>query len=77
MRAVKNKLPKGAYVMMLSQYESLGGHPLTWSQIGPTGIGEVRPGVTRIVKHMGRFFDRTLRFEDSCFSLCPPRPQLK
>lgn len=77
MRAVKNKLPKGAYCLMLTQYDSLGGHPLVWSTLGASGIGDVRPGITRIVKHYGRYFDRTLRFEDSVFALCPPRPMLK
>ncbi|KAJ1433154.1 hypothetical protein B484DRAFT_394655, partial [Ochromonadaceae sp. CCMP2298] len=33
LRAVKNKLPKGTYVLMLTQYDSLGGRPLSWSQI--------------------------------------------
>lgn len=77
LRAVKNKLPKGAYVMMLTQYDRLGGYPLTWSTLGANGIGNLRPGITKIVKHHGRFFDRILRFEDSCFALCPPRPLLK
>lgn len=77
LRAVKNKLRKGAYVMMLTQYDSLGGHPLSWSQIGVNGIGSLRPGITKVFKHYGRFFDRTLRVEDSCFALCPPRPMLK
>eukprot|EP01038_Epipyxis_sp_PR26KG_P005003 gene5003-6988_t len=77
MRAVKSKLPKGAYVMMLTQYDSLGGKPLNWSKIGATGIGNKRPGITSIFKHPGRYFDRTLRVEDSVFALCPPRPLLK
>ena len=77
LRAVKNKLPKGCYVLMLTQYDSLGGRPLSWSRIGANGIGNLRPGITRSCKHEGRYFDRMLRLEDSCFALCPPRPLLK
>jgi hypothetical protein len=77
LRAVKNKLPKGCYVLMLTQYDSLGGRPLSWSRIGANGIGNLRPGITRSCKHEGRYFDRMLRVEDSAFALCPPRPLLK
>ena len=54
MRAVKTKLPKGAYLLMLTQYESLGGKPLAWSEHGLYGIGPDMPAVTRAVKHYGR-----------------------
>ena len=37
LRAVKTKLPKGQYVMMLTQYESLGGNPIGWSKVGTYG----------------------------------------
>ena len=37
LRAVKTKLPKGKYVMMLTQYESLGGSPIGWSKVGTYG----------------------------------------
>ena len=77
LRAVKNKLPKGAYVVMLTQYDKLGGSPLKWSKIGSFGMSIHNPGVTRPVKHYGRYFDRVMRFEDSVFALCPPRRDLK
>lgn len=77
MRAVKSKLRKGAYVMMLSQHESLGGKVLWWSKIGPYGIGSKLPSVTKPVKHYGRYFDRIIKFEDSIFTLCPPKNQLR
>ena len=72
LRAVKSKLPKGAYLLMLTQYESLGGRPLSWTKLGSHGIGNSFPGTTKTVKHYGRYFDRTMKFEDSCFALCPP-----
>lgn len=74
---MKNKLPKGVYVLMLTQYDSIGGRPLSWSRIGANGIGNMRPGLTRLCRHEGRYFDRILRVEDSCFALCPPRPILR
>mgnify|MGYP000111915606 CR=1 FL=1 len=57
LRAVKNKLPKGTYVLMLTQYDSVGGRPLSWSRIGSNGIGNMRPGITRMCRHEGRYFD--------------------
>jgi hypothetical protein len=77
LRAVKTKLPKGIYVMMLTQYESLGGNPIAWSKVGVYGIGKSRAATTRPVKHYGRYFDRAMTFEDSCFALCPPRSMMK
>ena len=62
---------------MVSQLECLGGKPLWWSKIGPYGIGPTMPGVTKPLKHYGRYFDRIMKFEDSCFALCPPKEQLK
>eukprot|EP00605_Chrysophyceae_sp_TOSAG23-4_P002040 GSChrysophyteH1.ASY1.ANO1.2259.1 assembled CDS len=77
LKAVKTKLPKGAYLLMVTQYESLGGKPLAWTEIGTYGIGEEFPGTTKAVKHAGRYFDRTMKFEDSCYALCPSTSNLK
>lgn len=33
MRAAKNKLPAGRYCILLTPYERLGGHPITWSKL--------------------------------------------
>jgi hypothetical protein len=38
LRAIKTKLPKGAYLCMLTQYESLGGRPLCWSKTGTSPV---------------------------------------
>ena len=62
---------------MVTQYESLGGKPLAWTEIGTYGIGEEFPGTTKAVKHAGRYFDRTMKFEDSCYALCPSTSNLK
>jgi hypothetical protein len=50
LRAIKDKLPRGAYVLMLSQYESLGGQPLAWSRQTVNGIGPCFPSTTAAVK---------------------------
>ncbi|CAE7527851.1 unnamed protein product, partial [Symbiodinium microadriaticum] len=55
----------------------LGGAPLVWSRIGAYGIGENHPATTRPVKHYGRYFDRTMKVEDSVYALCPPKNQIK
>mmetsp|Transcript_18910 Transcript_18910/g.31567 ORF Transcript_18910/g.31567 Transcript_18910/m.31567 type:complete len:1169 (-) Transcript_18910:236-3742(-) len=77
LRAAKNKLPKGAYCLMLTQYDRLGGRPLCWSKLGAYGIGTSAPATTKPFKHYGRFFDRALHVEDSMYALCPPKPDLK
>lgn len=37
LRAVKSKLSKGKYVLMVTQYESLGGRPIGWSKVSEYG----------------------------------------
>ena len=73
LRSLNVKLPKGAYTMMLTTYDELGGSPLCWTNLGVYGIGPDFPSMTRALKHHGRYFDRNLKFEDSMFTLCPPR----
>jgi hypothetical protein len=77
LRAVKNKLPRGAYTLMVTQYDCLGGRALSWSTIGSHSIGEGFPATTRAVKHAGRYFDKSIKFEDSCFALCPAKKDCK
>jgi hypothetical protein len=77
LRSIKTKLPKGAYLIMITQYESLGGRPLAWSKIGTYGIGDEFPGTTKAVKHNGRYFDRAMKFEDSAYALCPSTKNCK
>lgn len=64
-------------MLMLSQRDRLGGAPIVWSRIGAYGIGEDHPATTRPVKHYGRYFDRTMKVEDSVYALCPPKNQIK
>jgi hypothetical protein len=41
------------------------------------GIGDEKAATTAPVNHNGRYFDRLLRFEDSCYALCPPTSMMK
>lgn len=77
MRAVKNKLPPGNYCLLLTPYERLGGNPIQWSKLGFQGMGHRRPQATRPVKHKGRFFDTTIRVDQSVFCLCPSRKAIR
>ena len=43
---------------------------------GYSGMGHRRPQATRPVKHKGRFFDTTIRFDQSVFALCPSRKEV-
>eukprot|EP01041_Mallomonas_annulata_P000103 gene103-145_t len=77
MRACKDKLESGHYVLMLTQFDRLGGSPLMWSKVGLYGIGPDKPAISRTFSHEGRYYNRTLRVDDSVFALCPPKDLLK
>ena len=78
LKAVKSKLPQGTYCAMVSLYDGLGGSPLAWSSRHEIyGIDSEHLAITRPVHHAGRYFDHTVKFEDSVFALCPPKAQIK
>lgn len=59
---------------MISQFDSLGsGKPLWITKIGPNGISSKLSSVTTAVKHHGKYSKRILKFEQSIYSLCPPK----
>ncbi len=59
LRAVKNKLPAGRYVMLVTLYDRLGGVPLRWSQLSDLNYFNR----TRVpVRHQGRYFDVEMSF---------------
>jgi hypothetical protein len=55
MRAVKDKLQGGFYVMLVTLYDRLGGAPLVWTRVGSSQF--VSPGLaaTQPFKHKGRY----------------------
>jgi hypothetical protein len=76
-RDVKDKLPKGRYVLLLSMADRLGGRPLQWTKLAEGyGMG-AHPAATRPVHHSGRYSDRELRVEQSMFQLCPSKRSIR
>jgi hypothetical protein len=59
LRAIKNKLPRGRYVVMATLYDRLGGHPLRWCQLN--GI-EWTGSTPFPVRHNGKFYDIEMSF---------------
>lgn len=85
-RAVKDRLPRGRYVFLLSMQNRLSGRPLRWSKIhsyaGTAGFKTPHsstsfPAMTTPFKHKGRFHDLKLRVAQSVFALCPARGDLQ
>lgn len=74
MRALKDKLPPGEYVILVSVYDRLGGHPVRWSNHSP-GVADSKTwaGVSTPVRHGGRFYNTELKFEQSVFVACPSK----
>ena len=50
---MRDKLPRGRYVVMVSMYNRLGGNVLRWSNLK----GQQWSGATLPVPHGGRFYD--------------------
>lgn len=53
LRGVKDKLPSGRYVLMVSLYDRLGGHVLKWSNLK----GQQWGGATLPLQHDGEFYN--------------------
>ena len=87
-RAVRDRLPRGSYVMLSSMAERLGGRVMRWRKgsefddldeedsIDADG-GVTRPAATLPVKHGGRYFDRELRFDQNVYQLCPSKSEVR
>ncbi|KAK7232951.1 DNA-binding transcription factor [Aureococcus anophagefferens] len=79
LRAVKDKLPKGTYVIMVSMQDRLAGRPLRWTKThsyGGGGFGP-KPAATRPFRHKGRYHDVDLKVNQSIFALCPSMGELR
>lgn len=67
-RGVKDRLPRGRYVLLATLWDRLGGRPLRWSQMSVgAGAGNykgmARPASTRPVRHAGRFYSTEMDFQ--------------
>ncbi|KAJ8020621.1 hypothetical protein HOLleu_40259 [Holothuria leucospilota] len=73
LRGVKDKLPSGRYVLMVSLYDRLGGHVLRWSRLR----GQEWGGATLPLSHDGNFFNVEINIEQSVFTVLPAKPQIR
>lgn len=87
-RAVRDRLPRGSYVMLSSMAERLGGRVMRWRKSSEfddldeedsidTDGGDTRPAATLPVKHGGRYFDRELRIDQNVHQLCPSKTDVR
>ncbi|KAL3889356.1 hypothetical protein ACJMK2_001700 [Sinanodonta woodiana] len=73
LRGVKDKLPGGRYVMMVSLYDRLGGHVLRWSKM----TGQLWGGATLPVSHDGLFYNVEMKMDQSMFTVVPPKASIR
>ncbi|XP_045180354.2 uncharacterized protein LOC123539694 isoform X3 [Mercenaria mercenaria] len=73
LRGVKDKLPRGRYVMMVSLYDRLGGNILRWSEMK----GQHWGAATAPVHHEGGFHNVELKFDQCMFTVLPSKASLK
>ncbi|RHY35132.1 hypothetical protein DYB32_000356 [Aphanomyces invadans] len=77
LRAVKDKLPQGHYVLLATLYDRLGGSPITWSVAGDRGVGSSLPGLTTPLIHRGHFYNTELHVDQNVYVVCPPQQELR
>ncbi|RLN47931.1 hypothetical protein BBJ28_00009900 [Nothophytophthora sp. Chile5] len=91
LNAVKDKLPCGHYVLVVTLYDRLGGHALHWTAWDPErGPNEAptndngatrarvgRPNFTRPFHHRGRFYNTEVVVNQDMFVVCPPEVELR
>ncbi|RLN14933.1 hypothetical protein BBJ28_00000897 [Nothophytophthora sp. Chile5] len=93
LNAVKDKLPCGHYVLVVTLYDRLGGHALHWTAWDPErGPNETpaddndngatrprvgRPNFTRPFHHRGRFYNTEVIVNQDMFVVCPPEVELR
>lgn len=68
LRAVKDKLPRGHYVLLTTLYDRLGGHALRWT------AWEERPRMPHLTQpfyHSGRFYVSELPVHQDMVVVCP------
>ncbi|XP_013405388.1 uncharacterized protein LOC106170172 [Lingula anatina] len=73
LRGVKDKLPAGRYVLMVSLYNRLGGIVMRWSNLK----GQQWGGATLPTHHDGNFYNAELKLEQSVFTVLPAKPSVR
>ncbi|OQS06315.1 hypothetical protein THRCLA_01644 [Thraustotheca clavata] len=77
LRAPKDKLPQGHYVILATVYDRLGGSPISWSVTGERGAGSDYPGITKPNFHRGHFYNTELMVNQSIYCVCPSEIDLR
>ena len=70
---VKDKIPGGRYVLIVSLYDCLGGHVMR----GLNLKGQQWGGATLPIWHDGQFYDMATPFDQRVFTVLSPRPGIK
>ena len=63
----------GRYVLMVSLYDRLGGHVLRWSELK----GQQWGGACLPVQHDGQYHSIELKVDQSVFTVCPAKPDIR
>ncbi|ELU07382.1 hypothetical protein CAPTEDRAFT_226170 [Capitella teleta] len=73
LRGVKDKLPGGRYVLMVSLYNRLGGNVMRWSNLK----GQNWAGATLPLPHDGHFYNTEMKIDQSVFTVLPAQPGVR
>lgn len=74
LRGVKDKLPRGRYVLKVSLYDRLGGNILRWSDMK----GQYWGAATAPFHHEGAFYNVEMKLDGQCmFTVLPSKAALK
>ncbi|OWF49741.1 uncharacterized protein LOC110451314 [Mizuhopecten yessoensis] len=73
LRGIRDKLPGGRYVLMVSLYNRLGGHVLRWAKLKSQMWG----AASLPVQHDGYFYNTEMKFDQSVFTVLPSKASLK
>lgn len=73
LRGVKDKLPAGRFVLIVSLYNRLGGHVMRWSRLR----GQQWGGATLPLFHEGNFHNVEMKVDQSVFTVLPAKASLR
>lgn len=73
LRGVRDKLPGGRYVLMVSLYNRLGGHNMRWSKLK----GQTWGAATLPINHDGRYYNVEMKMDQSVFTVLPAKASLR
>jgi hypothetical protein len=74
--AVKDKIPAGVYVILVSLFDRIGGKPLKWSK-ADSGLNEKLKPSSQPMVHKGRFYDIDMRVNQSVFVVSPSETKIE